>query len=182
MKRGKSLPVKGSEKVAVRTQSPSSHQLRRNERTSVAGATLIVMALIGLSRLTGIIRDIGRTTLFGRDWHTDAYVSAFSIPDLIYFLASGGALSAGFIPVFTGYLTKGEDEKAIKTFRVLMTYLGIPSSPSSSSLSGLPLNSLPCFSLAWSATNANSPSPSASSAFCCHRNSFSSWAACSRAL
>jgi putative peptidoglycan lipid II flippase len=125
MKRGKSLPVKGSEKVAVRTQSPSSHQLRRNERTSVAGATLIVMALIGLSRLTGIIRDIGRTTLFGRDWHTDAYVSAFSIPDLIYFLASGGALSAGFIPVFTGYLTKGEDEKAIKTFRVLMTYLGI---------------------------------------------------------
>jgi putative peptidoglycan lipid II flippase len=125
MKRGKSLSVKGSEKVAVQTQSPSSHQLRRNERTSVAGATLIVMALIGLSRLTGIIRDIGRTTLFGRDWHTDAYVSAFSIPDLIYFLASGGALSAGFIPVFTGYLTKGEDEKAIKTFRVLMTYLGI---------------------------------------------------------
>ena len=111
--------------MAVRTQSTSSHRLLRNERTSVAGATLIVMALIGLSRLTGIVRDIGRTTLFGRDWHTDAYVSAFSIPDLIYFLASGGALSAGFIPVFTGYLTKGEDEKAIKTFRVLMTYLGI---------------------------------------------------------
>ncbi|MFA0735615.1 MAG: hypothetical protein OGMRLDGQ_002115, partial [Candidatus Fervidibacter sp.] len=73
----------------------------------------------------GIIRDIGRTTLFGRDWHTDAYVSAFSIPDLIYFLASGGALSAGFVPVFTGYLTKGEDEKAMRTFRVLMTYLGL---------------------------------------------------------
>jgi len=83
------------------------------------------MALIGLSRITGIVRDIGRTTLFGRDWHTDAYVSAFSIPDLIYFLASGGALSAGFVPVFTGYLTKGEDEKAMRTFRVLMTYLGL---------------------------------------------------------
>jgi putative peptidoglycan lipid II flippase len=83
------------------------------------------MTLIGLSRITGIIRDIGRTTLFGRDWHTDAYVSAFSIPDLIYFLASGGALSAGFVPVFTGYLTKGEDEKAMRTFRVLMTYLGL---------------------------------------------------------
>jgi putative peptidoglycan lipid II flippase len=83
------------------------------------------MTLIGLSRITGIIRDIGRTALFGRDWHTDAYVSAFSIPDLIYFLASGGALSAGFVPVFTGYLTKGEDEKAMRTFRVLMTYLGL---------------------------------------------------------
>jgi putative peptidoglycan lipid II flippase len=100
-------------------------KLVRNERATVAGAALVTMALIGLSRITGIIRDIGRTTLFGRDWHTDAYVSAFSIPDLIYFLASGGALSAGFVPIFTGYLTKGEDEKAMQTFRVLMTYLGL---------------------------------------------------------
>jgi putative peptidoglycan lipid II flippase len=100
-------------------------RLVRNERATVASATLVTMTLIGLSRITGIIRDIGRTALFGRDWHTDAYVSAFSIPDLIYFLASGGALSAGFVPVFTGYLTKGEDEKAMRTFRVLMTYLGL---------------------------------------------------------
>jgi len=100
-------------------------RLVRNERATVAGAALVTMTLIGLSRITGIVRDIGRTTLFGRDWHTDAYVSAFSIPDLIYFLASGGALSAGFVPVFTGYLTKGEDEKAMRTFRVLMTYLGL---------------------------------------------------------
>jgi len=102
-----------------------SGKLVRNERATIAGAAFVTMLLIGLSRLTGIIRDIGRTTLFGRDWHTDAYVSAFSIPDLIYFLASGGALSAGFVPVFTGYLTKGEDEKAMRTFRVLMTYLGL---------------------------------------------------------
>ncbi len=100
-------------------------KLVRNERATVASAALLTMTLIGLSRITGIVRDIGRTTLFGRDWHTDAYVSAFSIPDLIYFLASGGALSAGFVPVFTGYLTKGEDEKAMRTFRVLMTYLGL---------------------------------------------------------
>jgi putative peptidoglycan lipid II flippase len=100
-------------------------RLVRNERATVASATLVTMTLIGLSRITGIIRDIGRTTLFGRDWHTDAYVSAFSIPDLIYFLASGGALSAGFVPVFTGYLTKGEDEKAMRTFHVLITYLGL---------------------------------------------------------
>ncbi len=106
-------------------ETPMGKQLIRNERTTVAGAALLVSALIGLSRVTGIVRDIGRTALFGRDWRTDAYVSAFSIPDLIYFLASGGALSAGFIPVFTGYLTKGEDKKAKRTFRVLMTYLGL---------------------------------------------------------
>lgn len=102
-----------------------TEHLIRNERTTIAGAAILVSALIGLSRIMGIAREIGRTTLFGRDWHTDAYVSAFSVPDLIYFLASGGALSAGFIPIFTAYLTKGEDEKAMKTFRVLMTYLGL---------------------------------------------------------
>ncbi|MCS7191693.1 MAG: murein biosynthesis integral membrane protein MurJ [Armatimonadetes bacterium] len=100
-------------------------KLIRNEKATIAGAAIVNMALIGLSRVTGIVREIGRTVLFGRDWHTDAYVSAFSIPDLIYFLASGGALSAGFVPVFTGYLAKGEDEKAKKTFRVLMTYLSL---------------------------------------------------------
>jgi len=109
----------------VRQARAKEIRLIHNERATVASAALVTMALIGLSRITGIVRDIGRTTLFGRDWHTDAYVSAFSIPDLIYFLASGGALSAGFVPVFTGYLTKGEDEKAMRTFRVLMTYLGL---------------------------------------------------------
>jgi putative peptidoglycan lipid II flippase len=111
--------------VQLEQMNTKLKRLVRNERATVASATLVTMTLIGLSRITGIIRDIGRTTLFGRDWHTDAYVSAFSIPDLIYFLASGGALSAGFVPVFTGYLTKGEDEKAMRTFRVLMTYLGL---------------------------------------------------------
>ncbi|MCS7223082.1 MAG: murein biosynthesis integral membrane protein MurJ [Armatimonadetes bacterium] len=107
-------------------QPPStSIKLKRNPSSEVGSAALLIGLLIGLSRLTGIARDIGRTTLFGRNWQTDAYVSAFSIPDLIYFLASGGALSAGFVPVFSGYLAKGEDEKAVKTFQVLLTYLAL---------------------------------------------------------
>lgn len=99
--------------------------LKRNEKTGVVAAAITTSALVGLSRVTGVVRDIGRTALFGRDWRTDAYVCAFSLPDLVYLLASGGALSSGFIPVFSGYLAAGEDEKAIKTFRVLMTYIAI---------------------------------------------------------
>lgn len=99
--------------------------LKRNERTSVFTAAVITSLLVGLSRVTGVVRDIGRTVLFGRDWRTDAYISAFSLPDLIYLLASGGALSSGFIPVFSAYLASGNDYKAIKTFRVLMTYIAI---------------------------------------------------------
>lgn len=99
--------------------------LKRNEKSGVVAAAVMTSALIGLSRVTGVVRDIGRTSLFGRDWRTDAYVCAFSLPDLVYLLASGGALSSGFIPVFSGYLAAGEDERAIKTFRVLMTYIAI---------------------------------------------------------
>jgi len=99
--------------------------LKRNEKTGVVRAAIITSSLVGLSRITGVIRDIGRTTLFGRDWRTDAYVSAFSLPDLVYLLASGGALLSGFIPVFSSYLARGEDEKAIKTFNVLMTYIAM---------------------------------------------------------
>ena len=37
---------------------------------------------------------------FGQNRITDAYNAAFSIPDFLYMLLVGGALSSAFIPVF----------------------------------------------------------------------------------
>ncbi|HLD18323.1 MAG TPA: murein biosynthesis integral membrane protein MurJ, partial [Patescibacteria group bacterium] len=53
------------------------------------------------SRLVGMARDRILAGLFGAGDVLDAYYAAFKVPDLIFNLLVVGALSAGFIPVFT---------------------------------------------------------------------------------
>lgn len=68
-----------------------------------------VIALMGLiSRLLGLFRDRVLAGEFGAGDILDAYYAAFRIPDLVFNLLVLGALSAGFIPVFTSYLCKTE--------------------------------------------------------------------------
>ncbi|MBO8126156.1 MAG: murein biosynthesis integral membrane protein MurJ [Firmicutes bacterium] len=78
----------------------------------VARAAGIMMAAILTSRILGFIRERAVADIFGRSSVTDAFFAAFAIPDLMYYLLVGGALSAAFIPVFTEYLAKGEETEA----------------------------------------------------------------------
>ncbi|MFZ7103407.1 MAG: murein biosynthesis integral membrane protein MurJ [Peptococcaceae bacterium] len=70
----------------------------------------IIMIAMTLSRIFGYIRDVVIYTKFGQDFRTDAYNAAFSIPDFLYYLLVGGALSSAFIPVFSGYLATDKEE------------------------------------------------------------------------
>ena len=69
----------------------------------------ILMAASIASRLLGYVRDIVLVAYFGQSVLTDAYYAAFTLPDLLYGLVVGGALGPVFIPVFSGYLAKGEE-------------------------------------------------------------------------
>ena len=84
-----------------------------------------MVAAILLSRLLGLVRDAVISHQFGIEAYRDAYVAAFAIPDLLFFLIAGGALSSAFIPVFTRYWTKGEEEEAWKVFSTLATFMGL---------------------------------------------------------
>ncbi|MFZ5982636.1 MAG: murein biosynthesis integral membrane protein MurJ [Patescibacteria group bacterium] len=81
---------------------------------SVAGAALVI-TLAGLaSRLLGMLRDRFLAGTFGAGDTLDAYYAAFRIPDLIYNLLILGALSAAFIPVFSGLIGREKKEEAWK--------------------------------------------------------------------
>ncbi len=71
---------------------------------SSAAAVLAVATLA--SRFAGIIRDRLLSGAFGAGTELDAYYAAFRTPDFIYNLFVLGAITAGFIPVFTAYLAK----------------------------------------------------------------------------
>ncbi|MDQ2986599.1 MAG: MATE family efflux transporter, partial [Armatimonadota bacterium] len=92
---------------------------------TVAQAGGLMTGLILLSRILGQVRDTIISYKFGQDAITDAYRAAFSVPDLLFFLIAGGALSSAFIPVFTKYWSTDEPEEAWKVFSVVATLMGI---------------------------------------------------------
>ncbi len=79
---------------------------------TVAGAALVVSVAGILSRLLGLVRDRLLASQFGAGDVLDIYYAAFRIPDLVYNLLVTGALSAAFIPFFTGLITKKKKKEA----------------------------------------------------------------------
>jgi putative peptidoglycan lipid II flippase len=75
-----------------------------------------------LSRILGFVRDIAIAHRFGSSFETDAFLSAMNIPDILYFLISGGAISTTLIPIFTDYLEKNQEGEAWKLFNIVSTY------------------------------------------------------------
>lgn len=88
---------------------------------TIAGAALIVSIAGILSRFLGLFRDRILASNFGAGDVLDTYYAAFRIPDLIYNFLIIGALSAAFIPVFTGLVTKKKSEKSWELASGLIT-------------------------------------------------------------
>jgi putative peptidoglycan lipid II flippase len=91
-------------------------------QTVVAGAGIMMGAAL-LSRVLGYARDRIIGYYFGASGHTDAYWAAFNVPDVLYYLLAGGALSAAFIPIFTRYLHEERREDAWRIANTLLTGL-----------------------------------------------------------
>lgn len=81
-------------------------KLFHRESTSIRSAALFLGAATLASRLVGIIRDRLLSGAFGAGRELDAYYAAFRTPDFVYNLFVLGAITAGFIPVFTSALAK----------------------------------------------------------------------------
>jgi len=90
--------------------------------TEIARATGNIAGMTTISRLLGFIRDILIASLFGTSMAADAFFVAFRIPNILRHLLAEGALSAGFVPVFTEtYTREGKDSlwKLVKIISIL---------------------------------------------------------------
>ena len=88
------------------------HILNSSPSSSVVSAAFLITLMGLVSRMMGLVRDRLLAAQFGAGDTLDVYYAAFRIPDLIYNLLILGALSAAFIPVFTGLASSGKSEKA----------------------------------------------------------------------
>lgn len=81
------------------------------QRVKVARASSLISGALMLSSLLGLVQTFLFTYVFGRSIDGDAYLQAYIIPNLIYTVVAGGALSSAFIPVFSTYAVGRKDEK-----------------------------------------------------------------------
>ncbi|MBV9768474.1 MAG: murein biosynthesis integral membrane protein MurJ [Bryobacterales bacterium] len=80
---------------------------------SVLRSAGMVSAAMGMSRITGLAREIIMAHLFGAGFVYDAFLLGFRIPNLTRDLFAEGALSSAFVPLFTQTLAqKGRKEAA----------------------------------------------------------------------
>lgn len=89
-------------------------KLVNNEFKTITGAALLLGVASLTSRFLGILRDRVLAGQFGAGDILDIYYAAFRIPDLIFNLLVLGALSAGFIPIFTQALSSFNREEKNK--------------------------------------------------------------------
>jgi putative peptidoglycan lipid II flippase len=89
----------------------------------VAKAAVLLMVTIIISRILGYAREVVLYSLFGQAYITDAYRAAFSIPDFLYMLLVGGALSSAFIPVFSSCIVSGKEQDGWKSASIVFNYV-----------------------------------------------------------
>ncbi len=85
-------------------------------------AALTMMLMIFLSRALGFVREMMVANVFGRGHETDAFFLAFAIPDMMYYILIGGALSAGFMPIFNAERARGNDKGAWSATDIFLTF------------------------------------------------------------
>jgi putative peptidoglycan lipid II flippase len=90
---------------------------RAAQGIAIAGAIMFISQFA--SKFLGLIRDAIITGKYGLDDTNDAYRQAFMLPNVLFFLISGGALSSAFIPIFSEYWHKDRREEAWRLFSVV---------------------------------------------------------------
>lgn len=88
-------------------------------------ATLIIAASMLVSRVLGILREMLLARAAGVTPEKNALDLAFLIPDILNHVVSTGFLSIIFIPIFTGYVIKKQEDNAWKFFSNVMNTLGL---------------------------------------------------------
>ena len=94
------------------------------ETSGLTAAAVIVGIASLASRVVGLFRDRILASTFGAGSALDTYYAAFRIPDFLYNLIILGALSAGFIPVFSEYLAKRGEKEAWQLSERVLSLVG----------------------------------------------------------
>lgn len=91
-------------------------------------SSVLVIAVFGLSKLTGLIKLFLNTAIFGTSPAADAFAAANQLPELFLAMLSGGAVAAALIPVYSSRMAAQDGSAARLADRVMtLTLLSVGS-------------------------------------------------------
>src|SRR5688500_3083752 len=94
-----------------------------SEHRRLLKSTSTIGTLTIISRIFGYLREQRIAALLGTTDMSDAYATAYVIPNLLRRLVGEGAVSAAFIPTFTRYLTEDRKKDAFEFVNTLLSVL-----------------------------------------------------------
>ncbi len=94
------------------------------EHTASSAALLLMMATL-LSRAVGALREAYIAYAFGASPKTDAYNAAFTLPDFLLYLLSGGAISITLVSLFSRYEAQGKEKDVQKALSVIISVMAV---------------------------------------------------------
>ena len=97
-----------------------SFSLLLARQANILSAAFIIMATVILSQILGLLRTRLLFSIFGPSNTLGIYNYASILPDTIFQLTIAAALASAFIPVFSEYLSKGQEDLAHKMASTLL--------------------------------------------------------------
>ena len=79
---------------------------------TVASSAVLVATLFAVDKVLGVVRDAAISRAFGASAALDAYYAAFELPDALFNVIAGLALSTALIPVLAAHTRRGEAGRA----------------------------------------------------------------------
>ncbi len=98
---------------------------RQTENYRITKAAGIVGVATLVSRILGLVRDVLVAYFIGAGFFSDAFFTAFRIPNLLRRLFAEGALTVSFVPVFVEYLASGNRQAALDMARSAFRMLAL---------------------------------------------------------
>jgi len=82
---------------------------------------MVLMASTFLSSVFGLVRNLYIAWVFGRGMEADAFLAAFTLPDMISYFLIGGAASITFVTILTRYRDSGREPEGERSLSVILT-------------------------------------------------------------
>ena len=93
--------------------------LLTKRQTNILSAAFVIMATVVFSQLLGLVRQRLMIAIFGIS-QVGIYFYATYLPDYIFQLTIAAAITSSFIPVFSGYISRGNEEEGHKMASTLL--------------------------------------------------------------
>lgn len=92
----------------------------RRAATTVAGAAVLITVVTLASRVVGFGRWLAQARFVGTDGVDGPLNAANFLPNVLFEVAAGGALAGAVVPMLSGFLVRGDREKASRTASALL--------------------------------------------------------------